>query len=252
MVLTENFRDGWKNAGYTRGCGSMRSAPPPANGFKRLYYLTGPDHALSNIVFGRIKLSRFADLNDPFELLGTSFGHKETRTAVRTHKAEVNDTYGLICLSEDWVDPVLWSHYAAKHRGIALGFDVEETTVKKVTYQVERLDKKMPAGATVVTKSIADLLTYTKFESWQYEREWRILAPLKESDQEGGLYFLPFSRKKLRLVEVILGPMCDFSVSKMRELVSQHHNGVTTFQARLADRSFRIIAKGSTVPPPLE
>ena len=120
MVLTEKFRPGWKAAGYARGCGSMRAAPPPANGFRRLYYLTGPDHALSNIVFGRIKLSRFADLNDPFELLGANFGHRETRAAVRTHKAEVNDTFGLICLSEDWVDPVLWSHYAAKHRGIAL------------------------------------------------------------------------------------------------------------------------------------
>ena len=120
-----------------------------------------------------------------------------------------------------------------------------------MTYQTERLDKKIPAGTTVVTKLIADLLTYTKFESWQYEKEWRILAPLDESDQEGGLYFLPFNRK-LRLIEVILGPMCDFSVSKMRELITQHHNGVTTFQARLADRSFRIIAKGSTVPPPLE
>jgi hypothetical protein len=71
-ALTEKFRAGWKDAGYTRGCGSMRAAPPPANGFKRLYYLTGPDHAVSNIVFSRIKLSRFADLNDPFELLGTN------------------------------------------------------------------------------------------------------------------------------------------------------------------------------------
>jgi hypothetical protein len=67
MVLTEKSRAGWKDTGYARGCGSMRAAPPPVSGFKRLYYLTGPDHAVSNIMFGRIKLSRFADLNDPFE-----------------------------------------------------------------------------------------------------------------------------------------------------------------------------------------
>jgi Protein of unknown function (DUF2971) len=249
MVLTDKFRVGWKDAGYPRGSGSMRAAPPPANGFKRLYYLTGPDHAVSNIVFGRIKLSRFADLNDPFELLGTNFGHKETRAAVRKYKAEINDSFGLICFSEDWVDPVLWSHYAAKHRGVALGFDVDKTTAKQVTYQTDRLDKKISAGATAVTKSIADLLTYTKFESWKYEREWRILSPLEKGEKEGGLYFLPFS-SRLSLMEVILGPTCDFSISKMRELVDQHHDGVTTFHARLADRSFRIIAKGRTVPPP--
>jgi Protein of unknown function (DUF2971) len=249
MVLTEKFRAGWKDAGYTRGCGSMRAAPPPANGLKRLYYLTGPDHAVSNIVFGRIKLSRFADLNDPFELLGTNFGHKETRAAVRTYKTKINDTFGLICFSEDWVDPVLWSHYAAKHRGVALGFDVDETIVKRVTYQTERLDKKIPTGATAVTKSIAELLTYTKFESWKYEREWRILSLLDKGEIEGSIYFLPFGRR-LHLMEVILGPTCDFSISKMRDLVDHHHDGVTTFQARLADRSFRIIAKGRTVPLP--
>jgi hypothetical protein len=249
MVLTEKFKAGWRDAGYTRGCGSMHAAPPPANGFKRLYYLTGPDHALSNIVFGRIKLSRFSDLNDPFELLGTNFGHKETKAAVRSHKAKINNTFGLICFGEDWVDPVVWSHYAAKHRGIALGFDVDERLAKPVTYQTKRLDKKIPTGATAVTKSIAELLTYTKFESWKYEREWRILTPLDKGEIEGGLYFLPFSRR-LRLMEVILGPTCDFSVAKMRELVDQHHADVTTFQARLADRSFRIIAKGRTVPPP--
>jgi hypothetical protein len=249
MVLTTEFRAGWKDAGYVRGCGSMRAAPPPANGFKRLYYLTGPDHAVSNIVFARIKLARFSDLNDPFELLGTNFGHKETKAAVQAYKDEVSASFGLICLSEDWVDPVLWSHYAAKHRGIALGFDVDATTVRRVTYQTERLGKKIPAGTSVVTKSIADLLTYTKFESWKYEREWRILSPLAKGDKEGGLYFLPLSRG-LRLIEVILGPTCDFNISKMRELVDQHHDGVTTFRARLADRAFRIIAKGRTVPPP--
>jgi hypothetical protein len=99
--------------------------------FKRLYYLTGPDHAISNIVFGRIKLSRFVELNDPFELLGTNFGHKETRSAVRKYKADVNENFGLVCLSEDWIDPVLWSHYASKHRGVALGLGVSKRVVNR-------------------------------------------------------------------------------------------------------------------------
>jgi hypothetical protein len=246
---TEKYKAAWEKAGYTNGCGSMRSAPPPAKGKKRLYYLTGPDHAVSNIVFGRIKLSRFAELNDPFELLGSNFGHKETREAVRAHKAKINETYGLICLSEDWVDPVLWSHYAAKHRGMALGFDVNAPITKRVTYKTERLNKKIPPGTTEITESIADLLTYTKFESWKYEREWRILLPLEKGEKEGGLYFLNFG-EELRLTEVILGPTCDIKIKKMREIVDQHHDGVTTFKARLADRSFRIISNGKTVPSP--
>jgi hypothetical protein len=36
----------------------------------RVFYLTGAQFALSNLALRRVKISRFEDLNDPFELLG--------------------------------------------------------------------------------------------------------------------------------------------------------------------------------------
>jgi len=35
----------------------------------RVYYLTEPLYGLSNLALHRVKIARFADLNDPFELL---------------------------------------------------------------------------------------------------------------------------------------------------------------------------------------
>ena len=40
----------------------------------RVYYLTGAPFALSNLALRRIKIARFEDLNDPFELLGVDVG----------------------------------------------------------------------------------------------------------------------------------------------------------------------------------
>jgi hypothetical protein len=174
MGLNDRFRKQWKAAGYLYGNGSAAVVPPPRNGFKRLYYLTGADHAVSNIVFGRIKISRFSELNDPFELLGANFGNKTIRQVVRDHKQDFDNKYGLVCFSEDWVDPVLWSHYAMKHSGVALGFDVDEKIALQVSYQSRRLRENLPKGATSITRSLAKLLICTKFESWAYEREWRI------------------------------------------------------------------------------
>jgi len=142
---------------------------------------------------------------------------------------------------------VLWSHYAAKHQGVALGFDVSESIAKQVSYEVARLKEKLPKGVTSITKAFEEMLIRTKFESWKYEREWRILTSLQEGDKEGSLYFLPFS-KKIKLVEVILGPACHLNLLKVRKLVNEHHRDVTTFEARLAFRSFRIIARGKSVP----
>jgi hypothetical protein len=143
----------------------------------------------------------------------------------------------------------LWSHYTAKHKGVALGFDVEASLAKEVQYSTARLKLRMPKDAKDITGEIAEVLTCTKSGSWSYEREWRVVRNLTSSEHEGGLYFMPFG-KNLKLVEVILGSLCDFYVKKLRDLVDARHKGVMTYQARLAYRSFRIIPKGSSVVLP--
>jgi hypothetical protein len=223
--------------------------PPAAKGFKRLYYLTGPDHAISNIVFSRLKISRFPELNDPFELLGQNFSDKDVRKLIRDHRDSLNDKIGMVCFSEDWTDPVLWGHYAAKHRGVALGFDVKVSLAEEVKYSSQRLKQKIPSGSKEITPKLKDLLLYTKFESWSYEREWRLVHELDKAESEGSLYFLPIN-KSVKLVEVILGSLCDFNLSKIRKLVDNHHADVMTYKARLAYRSFRIIPNGKTVVLP--
>ena len=246
MPLNEKLRKQWKAAGYARGHGSDAVLPPPPASFRRLYYLTGPDFAISNIVFGRIKISRFSELNDPFELLGQNFSEANIRNVVRSHKHLLNEKNGIVCFSEDWTDPVLWSHYAAKHKGIALGFDIPEALVKKVEYSPARLKYKIAEGTKSITPELEQLLISTKYESWKYEREWRLLLELNKSHNEGGLYFSQFGQS-LKLVEVILGSLCDFNLKKMRDLVNSRHKAVVTYRARLAFRSYRIIPKGSTV-----
>jgi hypothetical protein len=70
MAYNEHLRQQWIDKGYSRNMGSAAVVPPPPQGFRRLYHLTSAEYAISAIVFGRLKLARFAQLNDPFELLG--------------------------------------------------------------------------------------------------------------------------------------------------------------------------------------
>jgi hypothetical protein len=46
---------------------------------------------------------------------------------------------GLLCFAGDWSEPVMWSHYAEKHTGICLGFDVSRSAVQQVSYQDDRI-----------------------------------------------------------------------------------------------------------------
>ena len=246
MGLNERFRKEWKASGYARGNGSDAVVPPPPKGLKRLYYLTGSNHAVSNIVFGRIKVSRISELNDPFELLGTVFSDQHTNDIIREYKAAYNNNNGLICFSEDWTDPVLWSHYADKHCGVALGFDVADSITKQVTYSTLRLKPSDIKKTGTISPSIAEKLVLTKFKSWCYEREWRVIATLEACEKEGTLYFLPLNGT-LKLTEVILGPLCTLSLTKVRRMVDKHHEAVASFKARLAFKSFRLFRDGKTV-----
>ena len=242
MPLNDHLREQWVARGYCAHAASAAVVPPPPEGFRRAYHLMAAEHAISNIVFSRMKVARFSELNDPFELSYLTVRGSRQRSQLKKHNTDVIDRFGVVCFSADWLDPVLWSHYGSKHRGIALGFDLHEGYACKVRYQPKRIDFPSEIGPEDVLRHLA-----TKFKSWEYEREWRIFVELQSVQHDGEMYFEPFS-ERMRLREIILGPMCPLPLDAMRELVNTHHTDVVTIQSRLADKFYSIVPKESTVP----
>ena len=60
------------------------------------------------------------------------------------------------------LNPLLWSHYADKHRGICLGFDMDDRILWQVKYVKERSPLKLP-----LSKETADQLLWTKYWDWK-------------------------------------------------------------------------------------
>jgi hypothetical protein len=124
-----------------------------------------------------------------------------------------------LCFSADWRDPVIWAHYARKHHGFCLGFEVPDETCKRVRYVRERLIfPKTPGPAD------ADALLFTKYANWQYEQEIRVWAVLNERDD--GLYFSKFG-DHLRLAKVVAGARCQISEKVIKEELSPLAGEVT-------------------------
>ncbi len=239
----------WTKAGYEPGMGSACVASPPPSDFIRVYHLTTADFAISDLSLGRLKISRFSDSNDPFELMAFSFDDGNRRQALRKFKDEYDRHTGLLCFSADWTSPVLWSHYGARHRGICLGFDVPRNAVLKVQYTDQRLREQARKinDMSNIDDALRDLLICTKFRHWEYEKEFRVEVPLNKAMAEGKYHFCPFN-ENLQLAEVILGPLCDLSINAARKLVRSMFPTAITYQARLAIKSFHIVPKESTVP----
>ncbi len=250
MPVSESYRDEWVAAGYPSDMASAIGCRPPAPPLIRLYHLTSPEHALSNLALGRLKVARFSDLNDPFELMALNFRERATRKVVRDFKNAYDAHSGVLCFSGNWKDPLLWSHYAHKHRGICLGFDVPFQTVQKVRYKDDRLLASLEASAgspMEIGEELQHDLLCTKYAGWKYEHEYRRFVRLDTTMTQGALNFVPFGAD-LQLVEVILGTQCHVPLVSVRGLVSSHYPSAITYQARLAFKWFNVVPQESTVP----
>jgi len=225
-----------------RDVDSYISAPAP-DGFRRAYYFTSADYGLSGIALRRLKVARFSDANDPFELLGVRLRDKQVRKAVKDFKTECNMTTGLLCFSQDWTKPILWSYYAEKHKGVCLGFDLKAELVKDVRYLPDRemVDFDKGTDAFVVEDELKERLLITKSEHWIGEDEVRMIVDLKkEAKRNGQLYFRPFDSDMV-LTRIILGPNCALDPQAVSDLVRARHPQAIAFRSRAEYGGFKVV-----------
>lgn len=207
----------------------------------KLYHFTKCIYALDAIRNQHIHISRFSDLNDPFELYAAEMTDRVVRDGFKRFKRYFDDRFGLICLSKRWKSPLLWSHYADKHRGVALEFEVSDEKAVFVTYSPHRLlsymERRLQQGP--LSEGDAYELMTTKFDGWKYEEEARLVVPLSTAKKNGSDYFQEFE-DGLRLTGIILGSLCELT---QRELIDALPKGVQLklTKARLAFRTFNVV-----------
>lgn len=190
----------------------------------------------------RLKIARFADLNDPFELLGANLTDKVRRVAFRGWKDQMNERYGILCFSDTWRSSLLWSHYGDKHRGLCLGFDLPDEKAVKVRYRKSRL------AVTEGNLDEAKVMQFlsTKSDEWRYERETRVVVQLDQPDPLDGNYFADFgsSEGNLALREIVVGSLATVTRDELTAEMEQAglaEGSIELLKARLAFRSYSIV-----------
>lgn len=204
--------------------------------FVKAYHFTTIDSALKILKNETLKVSRFNELNDPFELLSANIGDKSIRREIKNIRDNIIDIQGIISFSKSWRNPVQWAHYADRHKGVCLSFDIEENLLTNVTYHAGR--SKFSTNLT--PKEILS----SKFNSWKYEKEIRMIIELegKNTILNDGLYFIPFS-ETLVLKEIMFGANTDNDdIRKIHEL-SNKHCDIKFRKMRPAFKTFTMTSK---------
>lgn len=216
----------------------------------RVYYLTAAQFGLSNLALRRLKIARFSELNDPFELLAVDVAKFDLRVGISAKKKLIDEDEGLVCFSRTWRDPLLWSHYGERHRGLCLGFDVPDNLLTSVQYQkgLHKIDVLSSSTEQETVDRLLSRLRYTKFDGWAYENEVRRFIDISTLRPQSGLYFLPFS-ENLVLREVVLGPRCDLPIEAIRKFVQPFTPPVRVMRSRIAFTKFAVVEDRSSRVP---
>ena len=216
----------------------------------RLYYMTSLRTAVEHILpEKRMRLGKFARLNDPFELMSFNLGGAEERFIFKKLRDHWEKSLGVICFGKHWKSPVMWAHYAQSHTGVCLGFDVPDDKPRQVVYEPERINWAVDLAKPIrgVDTSLLEKVITTKYAQWAYEEEWRLFAKLEDPDPVNGEYYLNFGAD-LMLRQIIVGARCSNSVGSFKRLVGDVEMSVEIIKARPAFETFTMVAQKNVSP----
>jgi len=200
----------------------------------------------------RLKMATLDDLNDPFEQLCASAVDKKGRMTIFARARKIASDWAVLCFSEKMDHPLMWSHYADKHKGLCLAFEIPASHLRKVHYMRARL-----IGASVPKKfGMPDSADHksnpllVKYSGWKYECEQRIIV--RKSELVSGVtpdgspaHFMEFS-SNLSLRQVWVGHRSSIKRETLRNLLvaslgEDASADILQKKARLAFRSYRVV-----------
>jgi len=174
---------------------------------KTYYHYLPAEDAIDDLENEWIKVSTFNTLNDPFEMMPYRRFDPKGRQPYDKVFRDVSKKWGLLCFSLSWKEQLLWAHYAAGHKGIALGFEILKDEIFELAYTSSKIRTKfdLTSDPEEDEKRFLDLAKI-KYQEWKYEKEHRVLVKLEDClpPDSKGRCFLPF-RDRLKLKEIVLG-----------------------------------------------
>jgi hypothetical protein len=161
--------------------------------------------------------------------------------------AQIDKRYRVYCLTTKPDCPLMWAHYADKHRGVCFEFDilnVDVCSAIKVEYR-----ETYPAFRLDDHSDISPL--YTKSADWKYEDEYRLIAEEESDALTAGtmrtrdhFYQLPSGTLK----SVIVGAsVSEADRRALDEIIRRAGTGLQIRQASRAPNRYEIL-----IEPPLD
>lgn len=155
--------------------------------------------------------------------------------------SEIDDKrIGIACLSEEWNSILMWSHYAADHKGYCIGFDEKRLRYSQLFGKMKRVEysKKYPElNPLNKLQNSSDFKYFFKSLDWQYEKEIRLMNLFLDNKTQESNRIIILDNQYIK--EVILG--LNMEKKDRNEIISIAKDKETdVWQAIKGDFEFKI------------
>lgn len=149
-------------------------------------YLSWNEKTIASLVENYLWLTNPVYFNDPFDCNRSMIFNYDFSEEERLKKRNFYDNIGILSFTEKKFCQLMWAHYTDNYNGIVLRFKTEyfnnlksenqfeQVKLRKVIYPEEF--KPFPLGFNFSK----ELMLFIKTKSWSYEKEWRLVANLKQ------------------------------------------------------------------------
>ena len=214
----------------------------------KAFHFISSRHGLNTIKEQQVKASQLDDLNDPFELYSVNMSDRKYRKEFLELKKYMAKKIGILCFSKRWRSPLMWSHYADRHKGMALIFDIKDDVVKEVKYRKNRvnIDVEKDLLNKGINNSVADKILATKYSQWSYEEELRVFLENDKCKKVGDHLFHELG-DELHLKGVVLGALSETKPTDIAKVLPKGLS-IEVTKSRLAYNTYTIVRNKSVKP----
>lgn len=175
-----------------------------------LYKYYGFNSGISALKSRNLGFRQPAFFNDPFEF--TCFSHLQTETALKLFK-DIKESVGVLSLTRNPLNELMWSHYGEEHRGFVIGYEVDDSFLTSTEFNLIPLQEgdvvytNTKTPQPISEENIAEIwfdsvgepptpereawhriwlkkMFLTKHAAWSYEEEVRVVKKLDSIFQE--------------------------------------------------------------------
>ena len=209
------------------------------------YHFLSSRNAIHDLERKMIRVSRLDDLNDPFEL-SPYLRYRNSKVRKRFHdvRKAISKKHGLLCFSESWSEPLLWGHYADKHKGITIGFEISNYEILKVDYVEKRVKLELTNDPQENEQLFLNTLGKEKYKKWAHENEYRIWVRLENCTMIDGHYFIQFGNSP-KVKEIVLG--CKYDNSEEYILKLSKDLSAKVIPSRMALEEYKMNIDGRKI-----